>query len=104
MTETIDATLTERGARYGDFTNHTRVSQELKQVMMATPGWQRLTPDKREALELIQNKVVRILNGDPEYDDNWRDICGYSKLAQDRVKKDQPPSNPNLDETVARAT
>jgi hypothetical protein len=38
--------------------------------MMTTSRWQRLTPDKREALELIQHKVARILNGDLEYDDN----------------------------------
>jgi len=86
MSEVIEATLQERGARYGDFTDHAKISQDLKRVMMAAPGWQRLSPDKREALELIQHKVARILNGDPEYDDNWRDICGYSKLARDRVK------------------
>jgi hypothetical protein len=86
VSEIIEATLQERGARYGDFTDHAKISQDLKQVMMATPGWQRLTPDKREALEMIQHKVARILNGDPEYHDSWHDIVGYGKLAADRVK------------------
>jgi hypothetical protein len=86
MSDTIEAVLTERGARYGDFTDHATISQDLKQVMMATPGWQRLSPDKREALEMIQHKVARILNGDPEFHDSWHDVVGHAKLAADRVK------------------
>ena len=35
--------------------------------MGETLGWQRLLPDKKEALEMIQHKIVRILNGDPEF-------------------------------------
>jgi hypothetical protein len=82
----ISATLTERKSQYGDFTDHARISQDLKAVMVATPGWQKLSPDKREALDMIQHKVARILNGDPEIADSWHDIAGYSKLAEDRVK------------------
>ena len=78
-------TLNERGSRYGDFTDHARIAQSLKSVMNATPGWQRLTPDKKEALEMIQHKIARILNGDPEYHDSWHDVVGYAKLAADRV-------------------
>lgn len=35
--------------------------------MGETLGWQRLSPDKKEALEMIQHKIVRILNRDPEF-------------------------------------
>jgi len=86
MPETIEDTLKDRGTKYGDFTDHARISQDLKQVMMATPGWKRLSPDKREALEMVQHKIARILNGNPEYLDSWTDLQGYSKLAADRVK------------------
>jgi hypothetical protein len=84
--ETIENTLTDRKAKYGDFTDHARIAQALKQVMVDTPRWQRLTPDKKEALEMIQHKVARILNGDPEFHDSWHDIVGYARLAADRVK------------------
>jgi hypothetical protein len=86
MSETIEETLKDRGTKYGEFTDHARIAQDLKQVMGNTPGWQRLTPDKKEALEMIQHKVARILNGDPELHDSWHDISGYSQLAADRVK------------------
>ena len=48
---------------------------------------ERLTPDKKEALEVIQHKIARILNGNPEFHDSWHDIVGYARLAADRVKK-----------------
>lgn len=85
--KTIDiaATLTERGSRYGPFTGHARITQELKQSMHANPGWKKLTSDQKEALEMIAHKIGRILNGDPNYDDSWVDIAGYAKLVGDRL-------------------
>lgn len=82
--------LTERRKRYGEFAAHSEISQALKEAMWAAEeGWERLTPCQREALEMIQHKVARILNGDPRYDDNWKDICGYSQLVVDNLKDTQ---------------
>ena len=78
--------LEERGARYGDFTSHAGITQELKEVMNLTPGWKKLHPIHREALEMIAHKIGRILNGDPNYADSWDDIAGYAKLVADRVR------------------
>ena len=82
----IDATLAERGSRYGSsYVELAKLSQNLKRTMRATPNWPTLPPDVRESLELIQLKVARILSGDPEYKDNWHDIIGYAKLIDDRL-------------------
>lgn len=81
---TVENTLAERGARYGDFTDHAVVAQALQDVMRGTPGWSRLSADKKQALTVIADKQARILSGDPEYRDNWHDIQGYAKLAEDR--------------------
>ena len=86
----IEATLAERGKRYGDFAEHAKIAQDLKDVMRETPGYYTMTRDKREALEMIQHKIARILNGDPEYKDNWHDIGGYAKLAEDNCKGETP--------------
>ena len=80
----VEATLVERGNRYGDFTGHAGISQALQDVMRTTPGWERLDAVKREALTIIVHKIARVLNGDPEYADNWHDIQGYAKLAEER--------------------
>lgn len=76
----IDALITERGSRYGKFKDGAEIMQELKDVMREVDGWRDLTPSQREALDMIQHKIGRILNGDPTYDDSWKDIAGYATL------------------------
>lgn len=72
--------ITERGSRYGKFKDGAEIMQGLKDVMREVDGWRNLTPSQREALDMIQHKIGRILNGDPNYDDSWKDIAGYATL------------------------
>ena len=82
----IDATLLERGSRYGTFETHAAITQELKAVMHNTSNWKhKLSHDQRECLDMIAHKVGRILNGDPNYHDSWHDIVGYTKLVADEL-------------------
>lgn len=76
----IESLITERGSRYGKFNGGAEIMQELKDVMREVDGWHNLTPSQREALDMIQHKIGRILNGDPTYDDSWKDIAGYATL------------------------
>ena len=76
----IDHVLAERGLRYGDFKERAAICQDLKDIMRNTPSWNACSPTQRQALEVIADKVARMLNGDPNYDDNWVDIIGYSQL------------------------
>ncbi len=86
--DTVDATLAERGSRYGKFEDHAAVTQKLKDVLYARVNARRvhLEPDQREALDMICHKLGRIVNGDPDYDDSWLDIAGYAKLVADRLR------------------
>ena len=90
MTETtnVNEMLAGREARYGSFEGHAKIAQGLKAVMQERSGWDALAPDQKEALEMIQHKIARILNGDPNYADNWVDICGYSQLVVNRLQKE----------------
>lgn len=81
----IDQTLTQRTGLYGVFNENARISQALKRAMRDSPNWERLSDDKREALEMVQHKIARILNGDPDYHDNWHDVIGYTKLVADTL-------------------
>ena len=85
MANDVTETLTERGIRYGKFKDHAELSQQLKEAMHCSNVWGGLDYDMREALEMIQHKVARILNGDPTYADSWHDIAGYAKLVDDRL-------------------
>lgn len=94
----VESTLAERGARYGDFTDHAKIAQGIQRVMQtaerASPvigqsarplAWACLSDVQRQALTVIADKIARILSGDPDYADNWHDIQGYAKLVEDRL-------------------
>lgn len=88
----LERTLAERGARYGDFTDHAQIAQDLQDVIRDSGAWLRLTPVQRQALTVIADKIARILSGDPNYADNWHDIQGYARLVEERL-----PAAPSAD-------
>ena len=100
----IEKVLIERGNRYGEFNEHAQIAQDLKTIMHDTQSWDKLLPDMKEALDMIQHKIARILNGDPHYQDSWVDIAGYSKLVADGLKKAENPKQRKLllDEEAVR--
>lgn len=83
----VVAILTERGARYGKFIDHSGVAQRLKTVMRNHMGdrWDVMSDDQKEALEMIAHKLARIANGSADYIDGWRDIAGYATLVMQRL-------------------
>lgn len=93
----VSKTLNERGNRYGDFTDHAMIAQDLQDVMRGAVttfgckngqvqmGWNKLLPIQKQALTVMADKIARILSGDPNYADNWHDIQGYAKLVEDRL-------------------
>lgn len=85
----VDDTLDQREKTYGSFKDHSTLSQSLKiRMKYHNYGWNKLKPDQQEALEMIQHKIARIINGDPSYIDSWHDIQGYAKLVEDRLVKE----------------
>lgn len=85
----IDSTLEERGTKYGSFMEHARIAQAIKAAMVDSPNWEKLAPDMREALDMMAQKVGRILNGDFTYLDSWHDIIGYIRLVEQRLEQEE---------------
>jgi hypothetical protein len=88
----VNEMLSGREARYGSFEDHAEISQALKLTMQDRAKWPMLEDDQREALEMIAHKIARILNGDPNYADNWIDIAGYATLVANRLEKEDNAS------------
>lgn len=84
----INEILEQRGNRYGSFADHASIAQALQDVLRDQPKWGSMKPDSRQALTVICDKIARMLNGDPEYDDNWTDIIGYATLVLNRIHED----------------
>lgn len=80
FTSPTEALISERGSRYGKFKDGADIMQSLKDTMRDVDGWNNLTASQKESLDMIQHKIGRILNGDPTYDDSWKDIAGYATL------------------------
>lgn len=83
----IEDTLAVRETRYGEYLEVAAIAQNIKFVMQQTANWNQLEADQMESLDMIANKIGRILNGDPNYDDSWHDIAGYATLVAERLRK-----------------
>jgi len=87
----VETTLVQRGNRYGEFKNGAKLSQTLKSafdkhiIKYGQP--ENFTASMTESLEMIFHKLARIANGDPTYDDTWRDIAGYAQLIVDEINE-----------------
>lgn len=84
----INETLAFRGRRYGEFDEHARITQSLKQVLQTGESWLKANDSEKEALEMIAHKLGRIVNGDPHYHDSWHDIAGYATLVANKLLTD----------------
>lgn len=82
----LSKTLNERKERYGDFTDHARVAQQLKDVCRAAPSWKFMNPVQREGVDMIMHKIARMVCGDPNYADTPHDIAGYARLIEERCE------------------
>lgn len=81
----VNQTLATRGQNYGKFSGVAEIEQGFKTLLRAAPNWDKLSADKKSALEMIVHKMARVLNGNPEYSDSWHDIAGYAKLIENEL-------------------
>jgi len=81
----LEQLLAERKSTHGEYRDHARYTQTLKNMMHSSPNWAGMEDHQKETLEMIAHKIGRILAGDPNFDDHWKDISGYAKLTADRL-------------------
>lgn len=86
----IQETLAQRAKTHGDFRENGRIMQALKDRMIETVNWPHLPDEQKEALQMIQHKIGRILSGNNNEPDHWLDISGYSMLVHNILKGEIP--------------
>lgn len=79
MTE-VNELLSEREKTHGNFVDVSFVSQALKIALRDSPNWSMLQSRQKEALDMICNKMGRLLSGDSSFADHSDDIVGYATL------------------------
>jgi hypothetical protein len=78
--------IEERAETHGDFADTAYAAQTLKAFMHRAGNWPLLLHEQRESLDHIATKVARILAGNPNEPDHWRDIAGYARLGQNAAE------------------
>lgn len=86
----INSTLSERGSRYGDYSNVAGTTQQLMAIVESGANYEHLNAEQKTSLFMICNKIARAVNGDPDYEDNWHDIAGYATLAERACEQGRP--------------
>ena len=81
----INKTLEQRGERYGKFKDVAATTYALQEILRVASNYERMADDQIIALDMICNKMARIVNGDPNYIDNWHDISGYATLVEQEL-------------------
>ena len=72
--------LNERETTHGDFKLTAEYAQGFKDIIKERES--SLSELQKEALDMISSKMARILCGDPNEPDHWKDIAGYATLVE----------------------
>jgi len=84
----IENILEEREKTHGSFRTHAFCTQQLKFVLKDVQKMAdtELSYQQQEALDMICHKLGRIVAGNPDTQDHWDDIAGYSTLVSRSLK------------------
>lgn len=78
---TVNEILSEREQQYGQYIMVSTIAQGIKKIMRESPNYKMMPVYMQESLDMIANKLARILNGNYYHMDSWNDIAGYAGLA-----------------------
>lgn len=78
----VQEIIVAREVTHGFYPEQAALSQAFKKLLRNSKNWGCMTPQQHESLEMICVKMARICTGNPNTDDSWLDISGYSELAR----------------------
>ena len=79
MTNNHTMDIPNRDQQHGGIQTVGELSQTIKHaIRQQGRNYHLLTHPEREALDMIAHKIARLLSGDANDPDHWRDIAGYA--------------------------
>jgi len=86
----LDQLLLDRACRYGSFADVAKRSHAiLISIINHAPQTSHLKPHHTEAFQMIATKLARLVNGQINDLDSWRDIAGYAMLVHNQIEQEQ---------------
>jgi hypothetical protein len=93
---TIETVLAERNATHGDYREQAAFAQQFKRMMRAGRNWERLDFYQAQSMEAFADKASRILSGNFNEIDHWRDVAGYASLVVRELEEAQGAARPEV--------
>lgn len=85
----LNTTLSQRGAIYGDYEEGSQFIANIMEEMEAArkrQGYLPLTEENRVHINYILLKLTRVMIT-PDHVDSWHDLAGYAKLTEEVYEK-----------------
>ena len=79
-----EQTIIERETTHGPYSDTSIIAQGLKRIVRNKSS-SKIMPIQAESLDMICSKMARILSGNPDEPDHWKDIAGYALLVHDSL-------------------
>lgn len=83
----IDEVLQDREKTHGDFEKGAEIFDQLMELVEANR--KKFTKSQRYGLTHIMGKLTRIIGGNANEIDHWRDVAGYATLVAKSLEKAQ---------------
>ncbi len=84
--ENIKQLLDERESTHGDFLTS---ALDFGRMIGPIEESENIDRSQKYALTMIMVKITRILNGNPNVQDHWKDIAGYALLGGDLKNEEE---------------
>ena len=95
--QSFEEMLAEKKKTHGDFSENADYDQRLKNIIHEK--WHKFSYSQKLALEMIVHKIARLLAGNPDEPDHFRDIAGYATRGlEETIKANQMPCDGNDDD------
>jgi len=102
----LDQLLLNKACQYGAFEDVTKRTAQIFHHMVFNAPQFASKQDLSlyyEALHMIALKVARLVNGQINHADSWRDIAGYAMLVCNQITTNQEAKSAFADKTVIDA-
>ena len=100
----IETVLAERTNTHGDYKEQAAFAQQFKRMMRAGRNWERLDFYQAQSMEAFCDKASRILAGNYNEIDHWRDVAGYATLVVQELETQQGLTTPDAHRPTPTAT
>lgn len=78
--------IATRENTHGDYREVAFTAQLLKANCRTAGNYECLPPVMKESLDMFCSKMARILHGNADEPDHWRDIAGYAELVRKKLE------------------